>query len=549
MDHPRAVRLPRGERGQAQGRRNDASEPVAQGFLGDLLGHDERELQRARGSRFSGELGTWLVGEAGALLVRGRRVHCFCVRTTDPELPPSDRVAHLLLALREDEEGFATVANHAFAGAPGGSVAGCPSRCGRRRRTRESGVAGRLQRPGWRLFALVCGRDDREGNLAKGMAWTVVIAGGGFGGLYAARRLERRLPRQRRILLVADANMLYTPLLPGAAAGSLEPRHVVVPLREELSWTDIRLGRVTGADPELGELNIVTADGRAEAIRYDQLVVGLGSVRALPVPAWPSTAWASRAWRRPSPCATARCGTSRWRSRSPPGGAAAVADLRVRGRRYAGLEGIAELQDFVAVIDRYPRCRLEGTRWILVEAEDRVMQEIPASLAEFATQELRGRGMEIRTGTRLEAVEASSATLSTGERIPTRTVCWTTGVRPPAVVRELGLPLTDAGRIEVDETLRVRDRENVWAIGDAAGARSGEGRQAAEPADRPARDQQGRVVADNGGDAGRQAAADVPLPHARGVRGHGPAQGGGHDARAAATASWPGSPPAPTTWR
>jgi hypothetical protein len=62
----------------------------------------------------------WLVGETGALLVTpgGRQVHCFCVRTTDPELPPSDRVAHLLLALRTDEQGFATVANHAFAGAP-----------------------------------------------------------------------------------------------------------------------------------------------------------------------------------------------------------------------------------------------------------------------------------------------------------------------------------------------------------------------------------------------------------------------------------------------
>ena len=83
------------------------------------------------------------------------------------------------------------------------------------------------------------------------MAYDVVIAGGGFGGLYAARRLERRLPRHSaRILLVTDVNfLLYTPLLPGAAAGSLEPRHVVVPLREELDWADIRLGRVTGADP------------------------------------------------------------------------------------------------------------------------------------------------------------------------------------------------------------------------------------------------------------------------------------------------------------
>jgi hypothetical protein len=104
-----------------KGPRNEAAEPVAQGLLGDLLGRRERDLQRRTGLALQrGGLGVWLVGEAGALLVTpgARRVHCFCVRTTEPELPPSDRVAHLLLALRVDEEGFATVANHAFAGAP-----------------------------------------------------------------------------------------------------------------------------------------------------------------------------------------------------------------------------------------------------------------------------------------------------------------------------------------------------------------------------------------------------------------------------------------------
>ena len=104
-----------------KGARHDATEPLAQGFLGDLLGHEERELHRATGLAVErGRLGNWVVGEGGAALVTdgGRRVHCFCVRTTDPELPPSDRIAHLLLALRTDEEGFATVANHAFAGAP-----------------------------------------------------------------------------------------------------------------------------------------------------------------------------------------------------------------------------------------------------------------------------------------------------------------------------------------------------------------------------------------------------------------------------------------------
>jgi hypothetical protein len=101
--------------------RNADAEPTAQGLLGDLLGHEERALQRATGlARERGELGTWLVGEAGALLLTpdGKRVHCFCVTATDTELPPSDRIAHLLLALRTDETGFATVANHAFAGAP-----------------------------------------------------------------------------------------------------------------------------------------------------------------------------------------------------------------------------------------------------------------------------------------------------------------------------------------------------------------------------------------------------------------------------------------------
>jgi len=103
-------------------RTSDAgAEIVAQGLLGDLLGHDSRELQRETGLALEqGELGTWLVGEAGAVLVapRGRRVHCFCVGVPDPDLPRSDRVAHLLLALRQDEIGFATVANCAFSGAP-----------------------------------------------------------------------------------------------------------------------------------------------------------------------------------------------------------------------------------------------------------------------------------------------------------------------------------------------------------------------------------------------------------------------------------------------
>jgi hypothetical protein len=99
-------------------RAGEAAERTALGLLGDLVGHEARALHARTGLVMErGALGVWLVGEAGALLVRGRRVHCWCVKPDAADLPAADRSAHLLLALRADEQGFATVANHAFAGA------------------------------------------------------------------------------------------------------------------------------------------------------------------------------------------------------------------------------------------------------------------------------------------------------------------------------------------------------------------------------------------------------------------------------------------------
>jgi NADH dehydrogenase len=305
------------------------------------------------------------------------------------------------------------------------------------------------------------------------MAWHVVIAGGGFGGLEAARTLERVLPpHSARITLVNDVNfMLYTPLLPGAAAGTLEPRHVVVPLREQLRRTDLRLGRVVGADPGTRCLRVELHEGHAEDLRYDQLVVALGSVsRTLPIPGlaehgmgFKTLPEAIALRNRVLGCLEAA------ETLEDPAEREAWLTFVFVGAGYAGLEGAAELQDFAAdVLDLYPRCRTQGVRFVLVEAQSRVMPEIPESLAEFATRELRGRGMEIRTGTTLEAIDATSATLSGGERVPARTVVWTAGVKPHPVVGRLGLPLDRAGRIVVDRHMRVSGHDGVWAIGDAA---------------------------------------------------------------------------------
>ncbi len=305
------------------------------------------------------------------------------------------------------------------------------------------------------------------------MAWNVLILGGGFGGLYTARKLERLLPpASARVTIVNDVNfMLYTPLLPGAAGGTLEPRHVVVPLREQLRSTELRLASVTSADPSAKTVSIRTAQGGEEQLEYDQLVVSLGSIsRSLPIPGLEEHAIGLKT--------LSEAIALRNRLVQSLEIAESAEDDRARealltyvfvGAGYAGVEGLAELQDFAAdVLQYYPRCRMHGVRFILVEARDRLMPEISESLADFAAAELRRRGIELRPGTTIERVSADSVELSTGEVVATRTVAWTAGVKPHPVVARLGLPLDDAGRIKVDRYCQVDGHDDVWAIGDAA---------------------------------------------------------------------------------
>jgi len=315
------------------------------------------------------------------------------------------------------------------------------------------------------------------------VAWQVVIAGGGFGGFYAARALERLLPAQSaRVTLVNDANyMLYTPLLPGAAGATLDPRHVAVPLRSQLKRTDLVIGVVTGADMAGRALAVKRIDGVNLDLPFHQLVVALGSVsRTLPVPGLAdhaiglkSLADAIALRNQVLTCLDIA------ESLEDPAMRAEYLGFVFVGAGYAGVEGLAELQDFATeAIELYPRCRAEGMRWLLVEAGKRSMQEVPESLSEFAERELRGRGIEVSTNTTLREVAQGHATLSDGRSIPARTVVWTAGVKPNPAVARLGLPLGPGGRVVVDPTMRVDVPQltqaaaggagAVWAIGDCA---------------------------------------------------------------------------------
>jgi NADH:ubiquinone reductase (H+-translocating) len=306
------------------------------------------------------------------------------------------------------------------------------------------------------------------------MAWNVLILGGGFGGFTAARKLERILPEaSAKVTLVNDVNfLLYTPLLPGAAAGTLEPRHVVVPLREELHRTDLKLGHVVSGDPSAQTVRVRLFDSVESNLPYDQLIVALGSTsRTLPIPGLRDHAIGLKTLSEAITMRNRLVQTLEAAETTDDEAARrALLTYVVVGAGYAGVETVAELQDFAADVGRYyPRSRLHGLRFMLVEARDEIMPEVGASLAAFARSELRRRGIEIRTETTVERVSRDTVELSDGEIVPTRSLAWTAGVKPHPSVTNLGLPLDDDGRISTGPTCQVEGLPNVWAIGDAAG--------------------------------------------------------------------------------
>lgn len=298
------------------------------------------------------------------------------------------------------------------------------------------------------------------------------MAGGGFAGAYVARLLGRR-----GATIVSPENfMLYTPMLPEAASGTLEPRHVVVPLRQMCPHAELLLARVTAIDEERRLVTIERPDGGMDELRYEQLVVALGAVaRTLPVPGLAEHALGFKDLAdaihlrnhvlRELEAADAELDHAR---------AAAHLTFVFVGAGYAGVEALAELSDLVADALRwYPRLRTAPQRWVLVDAAAKILPEIPTRLGEYAARELARRGVEIRTSTTLGSLAAGEATLSDGERIPTHTLVWTAGVRAHPLLAQLGLPLDERGRVRVDRLLRVEGREQVWALGDCAAVPNG----------------------------------------------------------------------------
>jgi NADH dehydrogenase len=293
-----------------------------------------------------------------------------------------------------------------------------------------------------------------------------LVIGGGFAGGWVARYLGTR----GATIVSPENSMLFTPLLPEAASGTLEPRHVVVPIRQMCPHAELVLGRATAIDFATKSVRVDALDAQV-SVRYRDLVVALGSIsRALPIPGLADHALGFKN------LADAIYLRNHVLQRLEAADAATIeAHRRAEltfvfvGAGYAGVEALAELSDLVRdALRHYPALRRAPQRWVLVDAAPKILPEIPSRLGEYAARQLTKRGIEIHVRTTLESVEADAATLSSGDQIPTHTVVWTAGVKANPVLSQFGLPLDERGRVKVDGTLRVEGHEHVWALGDGA---------------------------------------------------------------------------------
>ncbi|GAA2781098.1 NAD(P)/FAD-dependent oxidoreductase [Crossiella cryophila] len=312
----------------------------------------------------------------------------------------------------------------------------------------------------------------------------IVVVGGGYVGMYTALRLQKKLSAGEVTITVVDPqpNMTYQPFLPEAAAGSIEPRHVVVPLRKVLRKCTVLTGRVSTVDAGRKIVTVLPVEGVPTELPYDHLVLAPGAVaRTLPVPG------------------LAECGIGfgsvgeaihlRNHVLSRLDVASTTDDPALRRRAltfvvvgggYAGIEVFGELEDMArAALRQHPRLSEKDMRWVLVEAADRVLPEVSPSMADYTVGRLRKRGMEVLLGTRVSAMDGGHVVLtasmldpasgsSAASEFDADTIVWTAGVKANPLAARSGLPVDARGRVQCDPELRVIGADGVWSAGDCA---------------------------------------------------------------------------------
>jgi NADH dehydrogenase len=310
----------------------------------------------------------------------------------------------------------------------------------------------------------------------------IVILGGGFAGVATAARLERAFGADPTVsfTLVSDTNaLLFTPMLAEVVASSVEPTHISSPLRTSLRRTDVVRGRVDRIDLERRKVLLALGPGSpkgsprgtAGEIPYDHLVLAVGSVsnymgiNNLQDEAFDFKTLGDairirnhiielfdRADREPDPAIRR-----------------SLLTFVIAGGSFAGAELAGGLNDFVrGMLVYYPNVPAEEVRILVIHSRERILPELSESLADYALERMRERGVTFKLNTRVVDAQRGVVVLNSGEEIRTETLVWTAGTTPNPLLQDLSVERDKRGAVVVDDNLAVPAHAGLWAVGDCA---------------------------------------------------------------------------------
>ncbi len=300
----------------------------------------------------------------------------------------------------------------------------------------------------------------------------IIIVGGGFAGVFAAKALRRKMGEDADIELISKDNyFVFQPLLPEVAGGGINSSDAITSLRLLLKNVKVRLAEVTKIDFESKTLTVMQGTRRMPVeLTYDHIVLAMGQSADL-----------SRFPGLPEHALTMKYMGDAFQLRNQIIRSLEHADIAhipeikkqlltfvVVGAGFSGVETVGEIKHLIDnSLKYYPNIKPEDVTVKLIEFADRILLELPESLGLYAKQQLEKHGIDVITNVGVNSATATSAELSTGEILPTRTIVATIGTGPNKLVQKLKLDM-QWGKIKVDRMLRVPGYDNVWALGDAA---------------------------------------------------------------------------------
>jgi NADH dehydrogenase len=299
----------------------------------------------------------------------------------------------------------------------------------------------------------------------------IVILGGGFAGVYAARHLQQSLPRGRDIVLFSQENhLVFTPLLGNVVGSSINPMHVVWPVRQMVRRTNCRTAAVTAIDLEAGEVHYRTPANQLARQRFSHLVIACGnSVKLDIIPGMSAHGWPLKTMGDALVLRNHLIGLLEKAQVEPDEERRRqLLSVVVVGGGFSGVEVAGEIADLLKESAHFYTDVPPGdVRVTLLHRGERILPELPPTLGAFAREKMQARGIDIRLKSEAQAVTEWGVRLKAGGEVPAATVVCTIGTTANPLLTDAGLPM-ERGRIKAEPDLRVAGFDHVWALGDCA---------------------------------------------------------------------------------